>query len=99
MMGGEVAAVGLSLPTLSSESPALRRGDEDKKSRSFERFAPPGPEPPVICFFLLKCGSGTAGASSLSPRFLNGEQRFGSALRGFDPEEEHPIASRAGKRG
>ena len=50
-MGGKEAATGLPFPPLSSDSPALRRGEEVRKSRSFERFAPPGPEPPFFRFF------------------------------------------------
>jgi len=50
-MGGEAAATGLPLPPSSSDSPALRRGDEVRKSRSFECFAPEGPGPPLFLFF------------------------------------------------
>jgi len=50
-MGGEAAATGLPLPPSSSDSPALRRGDEVRNSRSFERFAPEGPGPPLFLFF------------------------------------------------
>ena len=49
--GGEAAATGLPLPPSSSDSPALRRGDEVRNSRSFERFAPEGPGPPLFLFF------------------------------------------------
>ena len=99
-MGDEEAVTGFPSPMLSSDSPALRRGEEVRKSRSFERFPPPGPEPLFLFFFLLKCGSDAIGASSFSPCFLNSDKSFGSTLRGFDAEEEkHPIASRAGKFG
>jgi len=50
-IGGEAAATGLPLPPSSSDSPTLRRGDEVKNSRSFERFAPEGPEPLFFLFF------------------------------------------------
>ena len=50
-MGGEEAVTGFLAPPLSSDSPVLRRGEEVRKSRSFERFPPPGPEPPFFYFF------------------------------------------------
>jgi len=100
MMGGEAAAAGLPLPTLSSESPALQRARRRQKVEKLRTLRSARARAPRLSFFLLKCGSGANGASSLSPHFLNGEQSFGSALRGFDPEEgEHPVASCAGKLG
>ena len=50
-MGGEEVVTGFLSPPLSSDSPALPRGVEVRKSRSFERFPPPGPEPPFFRFF------------------------------------------------
>ena len=50
-MGGEEVVTGFPSPPLSSDSPALRRGEEVRKSRSFEHFPPPGPEPPFFRFF------------------------------------------------
>ena len=64
-MGGEEAVTGLPFPPLSSDSPALRRGEEVRNSRSFERFAPPGPEPPFFCFFF----SSVAVAPPVPPAF------------------------------
>ena len=49
-MGGKEAVMGLPFPLLSSDSPALRRGEEVRNSRSFERFVPPGPETPFSRF-------------------------------------------------
>ena len=50
-MGGEEVVMGFLSPPLSSDSPALRRGEEVRNSRSFERFAPPGPKPPLFSVF------------------------------------------------
>ena len=50
-IGGEAVATGLPLPPSSSDSPALRRGDKERKSRIFEHFALLGPKPPFFLFF------------------------------------------------
>ena len=53
-MGGKELVMGLPFPLLSSDSPALRRGEEVRNSRSFEHFVPPGPEPPFFRFFFSR---------------------------------------------
>ena len=99
-MGGEEVVTGFLFPPLSSDSPALRRGEEVRKSRSFERFPLPGPEPPLFRFFFSSVAVMPLVPPAFPPCFLNSKNSFGSTLRGFDAEEgKHPIASRAGKFG
>ena len=64
-MGGKEVLTGLPFPPLSSDSPALRRGEEVRNSRSFKLFVPPGPEPPFFYFFF----SSVAVAAPVPPSF------------------------------
>ena len=99
-MGDEEVVTGFPSPTLSSDSPAPRRGEEVRKSRSFERFPPPGPEPPFFHFFFSSVAVTPPVPPAFPPCFLNSEKSFGSTLRGFDAVEgKHPIASSTGKLG